>query len=116
MLTKPLKGRISTDTGWTLKTSAGSIHRKNDIAQATIGQNEVILQQDKTRGKKSGNTKEAAENQLPENFEEIGSDEELPRAVKLVDFVNPADLFQQSQSIINSKLCHQEGKTKHTEP
>ena len=43
-LTKPLKGKISTKTGSTFKTSTGSIYRKSDIAQA-----KTCLQQGKTR-------------------------------------------------------------------
>ena len=35
-LTKPLKWKISTDTGSTVKTSTGSIYRKSDIAPAKI--------------------------------------------------------------------------------
>ena len=39
----------------------------------------------------------------PEKLEDIDSDEEQRRAVELVDFVNPVDRLQQSQTVITSK-------------
>ena len=101
-LTKPLKGKISTETGLTVKTLTGSNYRKSDIAQAKIS-----LQQEKTRSK-SRNPSAEPHMKLqrinsPEILEDIDSDEELRRAVEQADFVNPVDRFQQNQTVITSK-------------
>ena len=36
-------------------------------------------------------------------LEDIGSDEELQRAMEMTDSVNPVDRFQQSQTVVTSK-------------
>ena len=62
-LTKPLKGRITPETGSTVKTSAGSIYRKSGIAQAKIN-----LQQDQTQGARKSTSAETPRKNTEDQF------------------------------------------------
>ena len=101
-LTKQLKGKISTETNSTVKTTTGSIYRKSDIAQAkTSLTNEKAGSENKSPSAEP--TKKIQRISSPKVLEDIGSDEELQWAVEMADFVNPAYRFQQSQTVVTSK-------------
>ena len=92
-LTKRLKGKKVRESNSTIKTSAGSIYRKLDIAQAKIS----LPQGQKQRKSPSAEPQKKLQRMSSlEILEEIESDEELRRQVELADFVNPIDRFQQS--------------------
>ena len=97
-LTKPLKGKKLTETNSTVKTSAGSIYRKSDMAQAKIS-----LQQNARKSPSAEPQSKLQRISSPEILDDVDSDEELRRQVELGDVVNQIDRFQQSQTIITSE-------------
>ena len=101
-LTKQLKGKIASETDSTIKTSTGSIYRKSDIAQSKT----VPTQENQRSASKSPSaepTKKFHRISSPELLEELGSDEELQRAMEIADAMNPIDRFQKSQTVVTSK-------------
>ena len=73
-LTKPLKGKITSETGSTVKTSGGSIYQKLDIDEAKI-----YLQPELTQGSSRSPSAEKKLQKIssPEKLEESDLDEEL---------------------------------------
>ena len=101
-LTKQLKGKIATETDSTIKTTTGSTYRKSDIAQTRTSLTHE-KQRSESKSPSAEPTKKFQMVSSPEVLEDIGSDDELLRAMELADSVNPVDQFQQSQTIVTSK-------------
>ena len=100
-LTRPLKGKIASETDSTIKTSAGSIYRKSDIAQS-----KTVLTQENQSTSKSPSlepTKKFKRISSPELLEELGSEDELQGEMEIADAMNPTERFQKSQTIVTSK-------------
>ena len=91
-LTKQLKGKKATETDSTIKMTTGSVYRKSDIAQTRTS-----LTQEKPRSESRSPSAEPTKKyqriSSPEVLEDIGSDEELQRALEMADSVNPVDRF-----------------------
>ena len=101
-LTKQLKGKIASETDSTIKTSKGSIYRKWDIAQLKT----VLTQESQRSASKSPSAEPTTKFKRiisPELLEDLGSDEELERDMKVADVMNPIDRFQKSQTVVTSK-------------
>ena len=101
-LTRPLKGKIASETESTIKTSAGSIYRKSDIAQS-----KTVLTQEKQRSTSkspsSEPTKKFKRVSSPELLEELESEDELQGEMEIANEMNPTERFQKSQTIVTSK-------------
>ena len=102
VLTKQLKGKIATETDSTIRTTTGSIYRKSDVAQTRTS---LIHEKQRSENKSPSAepTKKFQRISSPEVLEDIGSDEEVQRAMEMADSVNPVDRFQQSQTVVTSK-------------
>ena len=101
-LTRPLKGKIVSETDSTIRTSAGSIYRKSDIAQSKT----VLTQENQRSTSKSPSsepTKKFKRVSSPERLEELGSEDELQGEMEIADTMNPIERFQRSQTIVTSK-------------
>ena len=101
-LTRPLKGKIVSETDSTIRTSAGSIYRKSDIAQSKT----VLTQENQRSTSKSPSsepTKKFKRVSSPERLEELGSEDELQGEMEIADTMNPIERFQRSQTIVISK-------------
>ena len=101
-LTRPLKGKIASETDSTIKTSAGSIYRKSDIAQSKT----VLTQENQRSTSKSPSlepTKKFKRISSPELLEELGSEDELQGEMEIANAMNPTERFQKSQTIVTSK-------------
>ena len=101
-LTRTLKGKIASETDSTIKTSAGSIYRKSDIAQSKT----VLTQENQRSTSKSPSlepTKKFKRISSPELLEELGSEDELQGEMEITDAMNPTERFQKSQTIVTSK-------------
>ena len=101
-LTRPLKGKIASETESTIKTSAGSIYRKSDIAQS-----KTVLTQEKQRSTSkspsSEPTKKFKRVSSPELLEELESEDELQGEMEIANEMDPIERFQKSQTIVTSK-------------
>ena len=101
-LTRPLKGKIASETESTIKTSAGSIYRKSDIAQS-----KTVLTQEKQRSTNkspsSEPTKKFKRVSSPELLEELESEDELQGEMEIANEIDPIERFQKSQTIVTSK-------------
>ena len=97
-LTRPLKGKIASETESTIKTSAGSIYRKSDIAQS-----KTVLTQEKQRSTSkspsSEPTKKFKRVSSPELLEELESEDELQGEMEIANEMDPIERFQKSQTI-----------------
>ena len=101
-LTRPLKGKIASETDSTIKTSAGSIYRKSDIAQSKT----VLTQENQRSTSKSPSsepTKKFKRISSPELLEEMESEDELQGEMEIADAMNPIERFQKSQTIVTSR-------------
>ena len=101
-LTRPLKGKIASETDSTIKTSAGSIYRKSDIAQSKT----VLTQENQQSTSKSPSsepTKKFKRISSPELLEEMESEDELQGEMEIADAMNPIERFQKSQTIVTSR-------------
>ena len=101
-LTRPLKGKFVSETDSTIRTSAGSIYRKSDIAQSKT----VLTQENQRSTSKSPSsepTKKFKRVSSPERLEELGSEDELQGEMEIADTMNPIERFQRSQTIVTSK-------------
>ena len=101
-LTKQLKGKIASETDSTIKTSTGSIYRKWDIAQSKT----VLTQESQRSASKSPSAEPTTKFKRissPELLEDVGSDEELQRDMKVADAMIPIDRFQKGQTVVTSK-------------
>ena len=101
-LTRPLKGKIASETDSTIKTSAGSIYRKSDIAQSKT----VLTQENQRSTSKSPSsepTKKFKRISSPELLEEMESEDELQGEMEIADAMNPIECFQKSQTIVTSR-------------
>ena len=81
-LTKPLKGRVVAETPSTVKTAAGSIYRKSDIAKVKV----AVQDKDNSNNRRSPTGEEPKKKQQKQSMrqsdeqdeaENSGSDEEL---------------------------------------
>ena len=101
-LTRPLKGKIASETESTIKTSAGSIYRKSDIAQS-----KTVLTQEKQRSTSKSPSSEPTRKfkriSSPELLEELESEDELQGEMEIANEMNPTERFQKSQTIVTSK-------------
>ena len=94
-------GKIASETDSTIKTSAGSIYRKSDIAQS-----KTVLTQENQSTSKSPSfepTKKFKRISSPELLEELGSEDKLQGEMEIADAMNPTERFQKSQTIVTSK-------------
>ena len=101
-LTRPLKGKIASEMDSTIKTSAGSIYRKSDIAQSKT----VLTQENQRSTSKSPSsepTKKFKRISSPELLEEMESEDELQGEMEIADAMNPIERFQKSQTIVTSR-------------
>ena len=101
-LTRPLKGKIASETDSTIKTSAGSIYRKSDLARSKT----LLTQENQRSTSKSPSlelTKKFKRISSPELLEELGSEDELQGEMEIADTINPIERFQKSQTIVTSK-------------
>ena len=101
-LTRPLKRKIVSETDSTIRTSAGSIYRKSDIAQSKT----VLTQENQRSTSKSPSsepTKKFKRVSSPERLEELGSEDELQGEMEIADTMNQIERFQRSQTIVTSK-------------
>ena len=98
-LTKPLKGKVVAETSSTVKTAAGSIYRKSDIAKTKV------VVQDKGNHRRSPTGEEPKKKQQKqsqrqsdeqEEAENSGSDENLLLEQRSIDPVEAQQKFQDS--------------------
>ena len=122
-LTRPLKGKITSETDSTIKTSAGSIYRKSDIAQSKT----VLTQENQRRTSKRPSlepTKKFKRSSSPELLEELGSDDELQGEMEIADTMNNRAFskepnnsdFKRHRSRGRSELGSQKSKTQFGGP
>ena len=110
--TKPLKGKVVTETPSTVKTSAGSIYRKSDIAKAKVAV------QDKNNHKRSPTGEEPKKKQQKqsqrqsddqEDDENSGSEEDILLEQRSIDPVEAQRKFQDNPTVVTSKDILQGG-------
>ena len=111
-LTKPLKGKVVSETRSTVKTAAGAIYRKSDIAKAKV------IVQDKLDHRRSPTGEEPKKKQQrqsqrksgeQEEFEGSGSDDDLLLQQRTLDPVEAKNKFQDSPTVVTSKFILQDG-------
>ena len=113
-LTKPLKGRVVAETPSTVKTAAGSIYRKSDIAKVKV----AVQDKDKSINRGSPTGEEPKKKQQKQSkrqsdeqdeAENSGSDEELLLEQRSIDPSEPKRKFQDSPTVVTSKDIMQGG-------
>ena len=113
-LMKPLKGRVVTETPSTVKTAAGSIYRKSDVAKVKVavpdkekGNNRRSPTGEEPKNKQQRQSKRQANEQ--DEAEISQSDEELLLEQQSIDPSNAKLKFQDSPSVVTSKDILQGG-------
>ena len=79
-LTKPLKGKVAAETPSTVKTAAGAIYRKSDIAKAKVVVQDKVNHRRSPTGeepKKKQQKQSQRQSDEQEEVEDSGSDEDL---------------------------------------
>ena len=111
---KPLKGRVVTETPSTVKTAAGSIYRKSDVAKVKVavpdkekGNNRRSPTGEEPKSKQQRQSKRQANEQ--DEAEISQSDEELLLEQQSIDPSNAKLQFQDSPSVVTSKDILQGG-------
>ena len=113
-LTKPLKGRVVAETPSTVKTAAGSIYRKSDIAKVKV----AVQDKDKSNHRRSPTGEEPKKKQQKQSkrqsdeqdeAENSGSDEDLLLEQRSIDPSEAQRKFQDSPTVVTSKDIMQGG-------
>ena len=113
-LMKPLKGRVVTETPSTVKTAAGSIYRKSDVAKVKV----AVPDKEKSNNRRSPTGEEPKNKQQRQSKRQANeqdeaeisqSDEELLLEQQSIDPSNAKLKFQDSPSVVTSKDILQGG-------
>ena len=112
VLTKPLKGKVTSETPSTVKTAAGAIYRKNDIAKANVNvQNQANHRRSPTgeEPKKKQQKKSQRKSGEQEENEDNWSEDELLSQQLILDPEEARNKFQDSPTVVPSKDTMQGG-------
>ena len=113
-LTKPLKGRVVAETPSTVKTAAGSIYRKSDIAKVKV----AVQDKENSNNRRSPTGEEPKKKQQQQSkrqsdeqdeAENSGSDEELLLEQQIIDPSEAKRKFQDNPTVVTSKDTIQVG-------
>ena len=105
-LTNPLKGKVTSETPSTVKTAAGAIYRKSDIAKAKVNVLDEAAHCRSPTGEEPKNKLQKKSQRKIEDREEIedswSEDELLPQQQK-PDPEEAKNKFQDNQTVVTSK-------------
>ena len=111
-LTKPLKGKIVSETRSTVKTAAGAIYRKSDIAKAKVIVQDKLDHRRPPTGeepKKKKQRQSQRKSGEQEEFQDSGSEDDLLLQQRTLDPVEAKNKFQDSPTVVTSKDILQGG-------
>ena len=111
-LTKPLKGKVGSETPSTVKTTAGAIYRKSDIAKAKVDVQDKLDHRRSPTGeepKKKQQKQSQRKSGEQEEFEDSGSDDDLLLQQRTLDPLEAKNKFQDSPTVVTSKDILQGG-------
>ena len=111
-LAKPLKGKVVSETPSTVKTAAGAIYRKSDIAKAKVDVQDKLDHRRSPTGeepKKKQQKQSQRKSGDQEEFEDSGSDDDLLLQQRTLDPVEAQNKFQESPTVVTSKDILQGG-------
>ena len=111
-LTKPLKGKVVSETPSAVKTAAGAIYRKSDIAKAKVVLQDKVNHRRSPTGekpKKKHQKQSQRKSEEQEGSEDIGSDEDLLLEQRALDPVEAQRKFQDNPTVVTSKDILQGG-------
>ena len=106
-LTNPLKGKVQLETPHTVKTAAGAIYRKSDIAQTKINTSDMrdkSPKKEQSRQSPHGDEPKSKSKKKEGGSRKKNSDsEEMPDIQKRSNLENAVEFYQDSQQNVTSK-------------
>ena len=105
-LTSPLKGKITSETPSTIKTAAGAVYRKIDIAKAKVNVQNAGAQRRSPTGKEpKTNLQKKSQRKINDQEEDGDSwiEEELLSQQQWPDTDKAKNRFQDNQTVVTSK-------------
>ena len=106
-LTNPLKGKVQSESAHTVKTSAGAVYRKSDIAKSKIvfsePQEETTKEVNASRSPHGDETKTKSRKKEVEIQPQSSDSDDLPGSPERSNLKNMETPFQDSQYYVTSK-------------